>query len=380
MKKIVLGLIVMVGFIPFSYAAQLDAALLEGHEKTQPTFEFLRVIYIEYPEGGKFAEFLRGEKKEILFTADSSTPGMKKFISDLNQNLKAIPSQARISDAKIDYQVILQGNEKNTVIEIKLVLTPTIENHILFNESERSSIDSNWRGISISTPVLMETPFGELDINNPKSSLSILIPELSEQLNTKILEMPVIDASGIINFPMHRWHYLFDNTAIMEGPKAYNYSGKFVITTYSMGQCSLFDGTCEDKEWSEKLNLDKNYLVRIIESRDDATILVEGYTELTTINGIEIIQTNLHNPINPTPDSDNSLSNIMYGMAGIAIIGAVAMFAMSNKKLKNEQNQGQTGIDPSDLKSYETSISSGGYRTNRGESYIISKNFSKTAI
>ena len=61
----------------------------------------------------------------------------------------------------------------------------------------------------------------------------------------------------------------------------------------------------------------------------------------------------------------------MYGMAGMAVIGGIVMFVVSNRKLKQDKDQGQTGIDPAHLRSYETSDSAGGYKTNRGESYIV---------
>ena len=60
-------------------------------------------------------------------------------------------------------------------------------------------------------------------------------------------------------------------------------------------------------------------------------------------------------------------------MAGIAAISGMAMFVISDRKLKETKDDlTQTGIDPSDLKSYETSNLAGGYKTNRGESYLIS--------
>ena len=42
---------------------------------------------------------------------------------------------------------------------------------------------------------------------------------------------------------------------------------------------------------------------------------------------------------------------------------------VSNRSLKNEK-QGQQGIDPSRLVGYQTSASSGGYQTNRGEAQL----------
>jgi len=73
-------------------------------------------------------------------------------------------------------------------------------------------------------------------------------------------------------------------------------------------------------------------------------------------------------------------ATIMYGMAGMVIIGAIVMFVISDRKLKNDKNKGQTGVDPAHLRSYETSNSAGSYKTNRGESLLVSNEKSKMAI
>jgi hypothetical protein len=70
----------------------------------------------------------------------------------------------------------------------------------------------------------------------------------------------------------------------------------------------------------------------------------------------------------------------MYGMAGMAAIGAGIMFVISDRKLKKDKNEGQTGVDPAHLRSYETSNSVGSYKTNRGESLLVSNEKSKMAI
>lgn len=380
MKETLLGLLLMIGLLPLAHAAQLDATLLEGQEQTQPSFEFLRVIYIEYPEGGEISDLLKGQKIEITFDANESTTGMKEFISKLNQNLKSIPSNAIVSDAKLHYQAILQGNEKNTVIEYKVTLMPTIENYILFNEADKSTIDVNWRGIFVSDAVWFETKYGKIDVNNPKSALDIMIPEVSKNLSVSIIEMPLIDASGIKKLPLLKWHSLFDNTAIIPQAKEYKYTGENVITHYSMGECTIFIGACDDREWTEQINLDKKYTIRIIESRDDATIAIEGYADSTVINGIEMFQTDLKSSIIQGDDPNEFLTTIMYGMTGMAVIGAIGIMVLSNRKLKQVQNQGQTGIDPSHLTAYETSISAGGYKTNRGEASLKAEKISKMAI
>jgi len=60
---------------------------------------------------------------------------------------------------------------------------------------------------------------------------------------------------------------------------------------------------------------------------------------------------------------------IVYGMAAMAGIGGTVFFIKSSRSLKNQITT-QTGIDPNRLTSYQTSASSGGYQTNRGEAQL----------
>ena len=373
---IVVTAAIMSGFVPYASAAQLDAAILFGEESAEPSFQFLRVVYIEYPYGGEIAESLRGERQEVSFTADSNTPGINELVMQLNHHLQSTPSNATVSDAEIYYQAVLQGNQDYAVIEYKVKLTPTITDHVVAKEAEKSTVDANWRGISIDKPIIVQIDsYGSFDVNNPRSALDVMIPEISEKLNdVAILELPLIDASHILSLPLHKWHSLFDNTAIIQGAVQYNYTGKNVITHYSMGECNIEIGSCSDREWVDNDIdfLDTKYSIRAIESRDDATIAIEGYVDSTVINGIEVFQTNLKSQVTQKPDTDEFPATVMYGMAGFAVVGGAVMFVISNRKLKKDKDEGQTGVDPAHLITYETSNSTGGYKTNRGESYLIS--------
>ena len=333
MKYLFVITLLVIGLIPYASAAQLDASILSEEDSTEPSFQFLRVIYIEYEDNGNFSEILRGEKQTISFEAGLDTPGIDEIITNLNQNLRTISSDAIVTDVKIKYQAILQGNENSAVIEYKVQLIPTITNHVIAKSFEKSTIDANWRGISIDGPLIIQTQYGLFDVNNPKSALNIMIPDISEKLNeVNILELPLIDASNILDLPLHKWHSLFDNTAIIPGAVEYKYSGKNVITHYSMGECSIEVGPCDDRQWIQEVNLDKKYTIRIIESGDDATISFEGYVDTTHINGNEVFQTSLKSLVTQKPDTDEFPATVMYGMAGMAAIGTVVMFVVSDRK------------------------------------------------
>ncbi|HEY4680645.1 MAG TPA: hypothetical protein VIH04_05195 [Nitrosarchaeum sp.] len=373
MKYVILILLILSGFMPYAQAVQLDAEIPTGQDTINPSFQFLRVVYIEYPNGGEIAKLLQGKTQAVSFSADSKTIGMDNMINQINQNLRSIPSDAFVTDAKINYQAILSGNENSAVIEYKIELNPTITNHVIQRQSEKSTVDANWRGIKLDQPIVIDTEYGSFDINNPKSALDVLLPDVMAKIkdkNIKILELPILDASGILNLPLYKWQSLFDNTAIIPGSVEYKFSGKYVITHYTMGECSVEVGACNDRKWSQDFETDKKYSIKIVESQDDASIAIEGYADSSTFGGIEVFETSLKNTVNDVPETGFP-GGVMYGMAGMAVIGGIVMFVVSNRKLKQDKNQGQTGIDPAHLRSYETSDSAGGYKTNRGESYLV---------
>ncbi len=384
MKRLMLTCLVILGGIPTVWAAQLDAEILIEDDSILPSFSFLRVITIEYPDGGEVTELLQGQNQEISFHLDKDTPGMKEMISQINENLKSLPSTVYVTDAKVNYQVILNGNPNSAVIEYKIELIPTIVNSVINSQGDLKSIDANWRGISLDSPIFFETEFGVFDINNPKSALDVMIPEVVkkfEDSDVEILELPMIDSSGILELPLYKWHSLFDNTAIIASSELYNFTGKNVLTHYSMGECNIeMSGICVDRKWEKELNLDKEYKIVIVESRDDASITIEGYSDSSAMGSIETFESSLFAPVSEDPATNEFPATVMYGMASIAAIGGIVMFVFSSRKVKKDKDQGQTGIDPSHLIAYETSISSGGYKTNRGESYLVKYDNDKTPV
>lgn len=383
MNRLLIVALIFSGSIPTIWAAQLDAKILVEDDTISPSFSFLRIIYIEYPEGGEIAQLLREENQNLTFTADSGTPGMRELIDKMNENLKSISSTAQVTDAKVNYQVNLRGNQNSAVLEVKLILIPTLSNIVIKQQGDSRIIDANWRGITLNSPLFLETQYGRFDLNNPKNSLDIMIPTVMEKFNesnVKILELPLVDSSKILEFPLHKWHSLFDNTAIIASSQIFNYTGKHVLTYYSMGECNLESGFCQDRKWIQELELDKKYKIVMIESRDDASITIEGYADFSLIGSGETFEASLSTPISDKPATNEFPATIMYGMAGLAAIGGASMFVFSSRKLKKDRDQGQTGIDPAHLIAYETSNSAGGYKTNHGEVILRTSNVSKMPV
>lgn len=351
-----------------AYGAQLEAEILNDASTLEPSFKFLRVIYVENLEGGDLDEMI--SDSTIKFEADSKDTDLSDLISQINKSLKESESIATVKDVKLTYQAIISKQKDSATIEYNIEITPTITDHIGI-DVDRSSVfvDSKWRGFSIDEPIIIETLYGNYDVNSPASVLKVVSPNAYAYLkDVDVMLIPLIDASGILELPMSKWHYLFDPTAIQASKDEYGYKGN-LTSEYSMGECTIAIGTCDDREWSNTITLDKEYTVRAIESRDDAVISIEGYT--TIYRGTEFIGVSEQREDSIQPGGFQT--SVIYGMAIVGAIGAVVFFWFSNRKIKNEKDTGQTGIDPARLQARETSSSAGGYKTNRGESHLASE-------
>ena len=361
MQKLVLLFLLI--FASPVYAVQLDVDILNDNDTIEPKFRFLRVVVIEYHEDSQIAHLLDGEQRTIAFDLNSSNSDVSNLIQLMDTSIKEELSTGTINDLSVEYKAILSGNENSATIEYKIDLIPKIS-----GIHSNDLVDFQWRGFSISSPVPISTSDGQYDINNPSSAIRMLNPEVHSLLSgtdtMSILSMPILDASGLQK-PVSQWHYLFDPIGILIPDMNLD----TVVSQYSMGQCEIQDlQICQDRVWESEFSLDKKYSLRVTESKDDATITLLGYTEVVSIQGIEYFMFR-EDAETGGPTEDLSVL-MMYGMAGIAVVGAIGFFVFSNKKLKNEQGMGQTGINPMDLTSYATSTSSGSYHTNRGESIL----------
>ncbi|MBA4717659.1 MAG: hypothetical protein HRO68_00525 [Nitrosopumilus sp.] len=182
----------------------------------------------------------------------------------------------------------------------------------------------------------------------------------------KILELKLVDTSGLSELPLSEWESIFDPTSKMSEVKDYEFSGN-IITNYSMGICTIFSEVCQDKIHQEKFVIDgEQYLIKSIESQDDATIIIEGYVNEDYLGEIEIFT------IRDNAGEGDSQITIMYAISGIMVGVAVCFFVWSNRKVKKTTTE-QTGIDPKDLCAVSIGSSAGSYQTNRGTAYLVEK-------
>jgi hypothetical protein len=262
-------------------------------------------------------------------------------------------------------------------------MIPTINGFLIreYEDGATAIFDATWRGIKIDGPV---TVFDgeDFEINRPISLLQKKVPAAYDVIvgtdAERLLLAGLIDSSGIGSVPIARWHSLFDPTSIVAETERYGFHGD-VATTFSMGESTIFLRSVE-KISSATITSDAKYKISAIESADSANIIIPGYAASSLAGAMEMIGTSPRAPdgtsINPTGQFSVF---ILYGMAGMAAVGAAGFFWWSSKKAKKEVGVGQCGIDPSLLRSVETSSASGGYKTNRGEAHLAGVDHDQTS-
>jgi len=372
---LLLTLIILSSSTP-AWAAQLSARINPDSITSDFEMKYQRTIFIEYNEGGQIADLLRQQSWTSSITADSSDIGVVDLVNKLNQKFLNDRSGVKISDLSLDYSVTLTGRGLNTAIDYKLVLDGTLSGYIIQKDQIRTLVDMGWRGMSVEGPIIVKG----VEINLPSSAIKenegIVYSHLAGTEADFILDAPLINADGIKNQPLTNWHFLFDPTGINVDASTFGLAEEisgFVVSGYTMGESSLREGRQVEQVKEAAFTVDREYIIRSVQSADSANIQVIGFGAIDNLEGLEIIGVTATPPEGyATTSSGGFPVGIIYGMAAMAAIGGAGIFIISNRKLKAEKGQTeQTGIDPSRLRAFQTSAGAGGYQTVRGEAQLI---------
>ena len=355
------------------WAAQIDARINPNSNASPFSYNFQKTIFIEYPNGGKIFDELNEKEWSVTGSADATNPGVQELIAKLNQKIRSDGSHAQISDLNVSYDFHLKGRDLTASVDYRVILEGTISDYVITKDQIRTLVDMGWRGMSTDDSVVIDG----VEINLPISLLKDKEPAVYDILAGTdadvILSKGLINADYILEQPMTNWHFLFDPTGVTADAATFgldeSISG-FVLSKWTMGESSLREGRQVERVFEAPVSADQNYVVRSVQSSDQGNIAAIGFGAIDVLDGLEIIG------LTPTPPEGYQTTSsggfpvtIVYGMAGMAAIGGIAFFIFSNRALKN-QTTGQQGIDPSRLVSYQTSASSGGYQTNRGEAQL----------
>ena len=371
--------IVISSISPIFASSQLEVTIDPNSDTAIAKMTYQRSVNIDYSDGGKLAETMNGKYEKISFSADSSNPSVQSLISKINSYVLSEGSQALVTELSLDYKSVLTGRATSMSVDYSITLHPTIHNFVIKAGSgnDPTLLDVDWRGFGVLGPVVINTPtYGDVEINLPISSFEKFTPSLALSLKAsdaaEILSTRLMDGDEIKAQPIGNWHFLFDPTGIGADASQYGFETGSVISSFTMGESSLREGLIREQIHQATLSSDKMYLVTSYESSGNASIDIIGFANRDTLGNSEIFGVTPNAPEGYASTSSGEFpAFILYGMAGMAAVGGAAIMIISQRKLKKEgKNLRQTGIDPTQLTGSQTSASSGGYQTVRGEAQV----------
>ena len=367
------------GISPVLASSQLEVTIDPNSDTAIAKMTYQRSINIDYSDGGNLAEMMYGKNNQITFSADSSNPSVQSLISKLNSYMASQGSIAQVTDLTVEYKSLMTGRTSSMSVDYTIILHPTINNFVIKAGSGNNPtlLDTDWRGFGVVGPIVISTPtYGDVEINMPISTFERFTPALALSLKAsdagELLSTRLMDGDEIRAQPIGNWHFLFDPTGINADASKYGFQTGSVISSFTMGESSLREGLIREQVHESTFNSDKIYRVTTYESSGNASIDIIGFANRDTLGNSEIFGVTPNAPEGyATTSAGEFPAFILYGMAGMAGVGAIAMMFMSWRKLSKEKGHyQQTGIDPTQLTGVQTSASSRGYQSNRGEAQV----------
>ena len=356
-----------------AWAAQMDARINPNADSSPFEMKYQKTVFIEYPNGGDLFKDLQGKEWTVSGTADLSNPGVQDLMDRLNKKISAETIKAKITDLNVTYEFHLKARNTNTSIDYQVVLDGTLSDYVITKDALRTLIDLGWRGMSVNGEVVIDGIEVNIPINILRDQEPVAYTFFEGTVAEDVLHRPLINADFILEQPLTNWHFLFDPTGINADASTFgldeSISG-FVISSWTMGESSIREGRQVERVYEAEVEADQTYTVRSVQSSDQANLSTIGFGALDVLDGVEIAG------VTPTPPEGYATTStggfpimIVYGMAGMAAVAGIAFFFVSSRSMKNEK-KGQQGISPDRLVGYQTSASSGGYQTNRGEAQL----------
>ncbi|MDE1763228.1 MAG: hypothetical protein KGH88_03160 [Thaumarchaeota archaeon] len=355
----VLTSLLFFGAVSPSFATvNFSATLPMAGNPINPTYDFEKSFYIDYPAGSKLQTILQGKNMTITFEDNStSDPALKTFMQQINTDIVSNEhSTAVITDLVVDYQLLINGYSDHASFDYKVVLSPTVTGYILNKASGDipQTFDASWMAFNASAPVTIKTnQYGPIEINYPIDSIKTQLPDLYSALKGTyaftVFQSPnLFDATGLFSEqPVNKWDALFDPAYTLTETAGYGYKGqKTAVTTFSSGLSNAFSGTLHvnniDQDFTGSDGV--KYHISTKEQANAGTINIEGHANANQVQGgWTFTSTTQASSTTSTATAGGTSTMMVYGMAGFAGVIAVVIFIWSNKKMKEVVHEVDTG-------------------------------------
>jgi hypothetical protein len=323
-----------------------------------PTYDFEKSFYINYPAGSKLQSLLQNKNATIVFSDNStSDPVLKTFMQQINTDIVSNEhSSAVLTDLAVNYQLLINGYSDHASFDYKVVLTPTVTGYVINKASGDipQTFDASWMAFNASAPVTITTSqYGPVEINYPIDAIQSQVPDLYNALKGTsafgVFQSPnLLDATGLFSQqPVDKWDALFDPAYTLTETAGYGYQGqKIAVTTFSSGLSNAFSGTLHVNNVDEDFTGSDGvtYHISTREQANAGTINIEVHANPNKVEGGWTFGSTAQASSTSSSATAGGTSTMMvYGMAGFAGVIAVAIFIWSNKKMKQTITEIDTG-------------------------------------
>ncbi|MDE1826420.1 MAG: hypothetical protein KGH83_02380 [Thaumarchaeota archaeon] len=351
---VITGLLLFGAIAPVFATVNFSATLPLAGNPINPTYNFEKSFYINYPAGSKLQSILQGKNMTVAFTDNStSDPALKTFMDEINTDIVSNEhSSAVLTNLGVSYQLAVNGYSDHASFDYKIVLTPTVTGYVLNTASGDipETFDASWMAFNANAPITITTnQYGPIEINYPINSIQSQLPDLYNALKgtdayTVFQQPNLMDATGLFSQqPVNKWDSLFDPAYTLSETAGYGYKGqKVAVTTFSSGESELSAGALKINNIDEDFTGSDGvkYHVSTKEQANAGTITVQGHANPNQVQGGWTFTATAQAVAGiSTPTAGGTSTMMVYGMAGFAGVIAVGIFWWSNRMMKQEKNR-----------------------------------------
>ena len=354
---VITGLLLLGAIAPSFATVNFSATLPLAGNPINPTYDFEKSFYVDYPAGSKLQSILQDKNVTVAFTDNSTNdPVIKTFMDQINTDIATNEhNSAVMTNLVVDYQLAINGYSDHASFDYKVVLTPTVTGYVLNQASGDipETFDASWMAFNASSPVTISSPYGSMEINYPIDSIQSQLPDLYNALKGTdaygVFQSPnLMDATGLFSQQsLDKWDSLFDPAYTLSETAGYGYQGqKVAVTTFSSGVSNAFSGTLKVNNVDEDFTGSDGvkYHISTREQANAGTINVEGHANPNQVQGGWTFATTAQAAAGVSNATAFGTSTMMvYGMAGFAGVIAIGIFWWSNKKMKEVIKEVDTG-------------------------------------
>jgi len=318
------------------HAVQMTSSLVPTTGHGEVDWSAIRFLTIKYPPNSPLAQEFNGKSENVRFTMEANEDGMPQLVQAFNDAMASQKnSPVRISNASLTYTGQLRGTEDELSLSYNVALKPSFITGITLSSENRTAdvVDLDWRSINVADPIILTTPYGDIDVNHPIGLLQANHSTVADQLmNT---EASSIMADPLFNFqdigrPMDTWHFLFDPTGSQAGAAGSGFEeigGARVVSIYSLGESSFREGTFQETEKQVSATMDGTPItVESTSPPPSAQMTIAGFSKIQKTGDTEFAVVTQQAPTGTATATGGFPLQVLLVLGGM--MGAVAVFVL----------------------------------------------------